>query len=67
MAASYHTTVVPAATVIASLASSVWIGSSSHSVMSPELTGASGAGSIVNVTAVLVSELQSVPSATASA
>ena len=53
--------------MIASLASRVWIGSSSHSVMSPEDTGASGAGSIVSVTAVLVSELQSVPSATASA
>ena len=83
MAASYQTTetkeAVPpveksgegAASVkevtIASLAFKVWIGSASHSVMSPEDTGASGAGSIVSVTAVLVSELQSVPSATASA
>ena len=36
-------------------------------MISPELTGASGAGSIVNVTAVLVKEVHPVVASTASA
>ena len=52
--ASYQTTRCPAVAVIASLAFNVWIGFSSHSVISPVLIGAAGASVIVRATDVLV-------------
>ena len=59
VAASYQTTVCPTGTV--AVAVSVCIGEASHCVTSPPDTGATGAGLIVNITAVLVKEGQ-VPS-----
>ena len=55
MAASYQTTVAPAGAV--AVAVSVWIGDCSHSVtLDADTAGAAGAGLIVSVTAVLLSE-----------
>ena len=59
--ASYQVKVIPVIGVMALLALSVCIGESSHSVIFPVDIGAVGAGLMVKVTAVLVSEGQ-VPS-----
>ncbi len=61
VAASYQVNVIPITGVMALLASRVCIGDASHCVIFPVDTGAVGAGSIVKVTAVLVSDGQ-VPS-----
>ena len=59
--ASYQVKVIPTIGVMALLASRVCIGDASHCVIFPVDAGAVGAGLMVNVTAVLVSEGQ-VPS-----
>ena len=60
VAAVYQTTVDPAGAV--AVAVKVWIGDASHSVILVAVaTGATGAGVIVNVTAVLVNEEQDPP------
>ena len=57
IAAVYQTIVEPAGAVAAAV--NVWIGDCSHSVTFGALaTGATGASVIVNVTAVLVNEVQ---------
>ncbi len=61
VAASYQVKVMPTIGVMALLASRVCIGDTSHWVIFPVDIGAVGAGSMVNVTAVLVNEGQ-VPS-----
>ena len=56
VAASYQTTVCPAAAV--AVAVNVWIGEASHSVLFPPDTGADGAALMVSVTADRVNEEQ---------
>ena len=53
---SYQITVCPTGTV--AVAVKVCIGKISHCVISPPVTGATGAGLMVNITAVLVNEGQ---------